>query len=77
MTTLLLFSAFALATVAGAAVLADSGLRWWSAIRLLRYRLKQGHATSPVGQRPVGSVSGFQRGMRGVTVRASSIQRAA
>ena len=75
-----LFAAFALASVATVLVLADSGLRWWSAFGLLRQRMKQGYASAGVGQRPAivtGSANGFGRQSRPYPVTRQVSPRAA
>ena len=80
MFALSLFAAFALATVVTIAVLADSGLRWWSAFGMLRQRMKQGYATSPIGQRPrsLAEVSlGYSRARTGIPTIRQTTRRAA
>ena len=75
-----LIAAFALASLATVLVLADSGLRWWSAFGLLRSRMKQGYASIGAGQRPVivtGCASGFGRQMRAYPAIRQVTQRAA
>ena len=72
--------AFTLASVATVLVLADSGLRWWSAFGALRRRMKQGYATAGVGQRPAvvtGSANGFGRQAKAYPVIRQVSQRAA
>lgn len=80
MFALFLFAAFALAGLVTIAVLADSGLRWWSAFGMLRTRLKQGYASAPVGQRPhslaEGSL-GYARARTGTSVIRQTTRRAA
>ena len=80
MFALFLFAAFALATVVTIAVLAHSGLRWWSAFGTLRQRMKQGYASSPVGQRPhsLAEVSlGYSRARTGIPAIRQTTRRAA
>ena len=75
-----LFAAFALASVATVFVLADSGLRWWSAVGLLRQRMKQGYASAGVGQRPAfvsARANGIGRQARAYPVIQQVTQRAA
>ncbi|QZD89258.1 hypothetical protein K3148_10545 [Qipengyuania aurantiaca] len=75
-----LIAAFALASVATVLVLADSGLRWWSAFGTLRQRMKQGYASAGVGPRPsiiTGSANGFGRQVRAYPVIRQVTQRAA
>ena len=75
-----LIAAFALAGLATVLVLADSGLRWWSAFDMLRQRMKQGYTTAGVGQRPSvvsGSANGFGRQARAYPVIRQATQRAA
>ena len=75
-----LITAFAFASLATVLVLADSGLRWWSAFGLLRRRMKQGYETSPVGPRPSALLEGslgFARSQRAYPVIRQSSQRAA
>lgn len=78
MFTLFLITAFALASVMAIAVLADSGLRWWSAFGIVRMRMKQGYMTA--GQRPAipgGGGSGFDRSPRAYPVNRQVSLRAA
>ncbi|MBY6128313.1 hypothetical protein KUW15_06270 [Qipengyuania aquimaris] len=80
MFALFLIAVFALATVAAIGVLADSGLRWWSAFGMLRQRMNRGYASAPVGQRPVilqECSLGFARAPRARQVIRRSTQRAA
>ena len=75
-----LIVAFVLASLATVLVLADSGLRWWSAFGLLRQRMKAGYATAGVGQRPAavsGSANGFGRQPRAYPVIRKVTLRAA
>ena len=75
-----LIAAFALASLATVLVLADSGLRWWSAFGLLRQRMKAGYATAGAGQRPAvvsGSGNGFGRQPRAYPVIRKVTLRAA
>ncbi len=75
-----LIAAFALASVATVLVLADSGLRWWSAFDLFRQRMKAGYATAGVGQRPSvvsSSGNGFGRQPRAYPVIRKVTLRAA
>ena len=75
-----LIAAFALASVATVLVLADSGLRWWSAFGLLRQRIKSGYATAGIGQRPSiigGEAIGFGRQSRVYPVIRQDARRAA
>lgn len=80
MFALFLSAAFALATVVTIAVLADCGLRWWSAFGTLRQRMKFGYASSPVGQRPhsLADVSlGYARARTGSPAIRQTTRRAA
>ena len=80
MFALVLFAAFTLATLATVFVLADSGLRWWSAFGMLRQRMQRGYATSGTGQRPAiitGSANGFGRADRAYPVARKVTKRAA
>ena len=80
MFAIVLTVAFTLASVATVLVLADSGLRWWSAFGTLRRRMKQGYATAGVGQRPAvvtGSANGFGRQAKAYPVIRQVSQRAA
>lgn len=75
-----LITALVLASVATVLVLADSGLRWWSAFGLLRQRMKAGYATAGAGQRPSvvsGSGNGFGRQSRAYPVIRQVTLRAA
>ena len=75
-----LIAAFALASLATVLVLADSGLRWWSAFGTLRQRMKQGYASAGVGPRPAiitGSANGFGRQPRAYSVIRQVTQRVA
>ena len=75
-----LIAAFALASLATVTVLADSGLRWWSAFGMLRQRMKQGYASAGVGQRPAiitGCANGFGRQARAYPTIRQVTQRAA
>ena len=75
-----LIAAFTLASLATVLVLADSGLRWWSAFGTLRQRMKQGYASAGVGPRPAiitGSANGFGRQARAYPVIRQVTQRAA
>ena len=75
----LLITLFALATVATAFVLADTGLRLCSAFKLLRHRMKQGYAGAGMGQRPavLTSANGFGRQARPCPVIGQVTRRAA
>lgn len=80
MFALFLTAVFAIAAIAALAVLADSGLRWWSAFGMLRMRMKQGYASAPAGQRPhslaEGSL-GYARARTGNPVIRQTTRRAA
>ena len=76
----LLITLFALATVATAFVLTDTGLRWCSAFKLLRHRMKQGYAGAGMGQRPAvvtGGANRFGRQARPCPVIGQVTRRAA
>ncbi len=80
MFAIVLIAAFTLAGLATVVVLADSGLRWWSAFGMLRQRMKQGYATAGVGRRPAivsGSANGFGRQERAYPVIRQKTRRAA
>ena len=75
-----LIAAFVLASLATVLVLADSGLKWWSAFGLLRQQMKTGYATAGVGQRPAGlsdNGNGFCRQLRAYPVMRLVTRRAA
>lgn len=74
-----LIAAFALASLATVFVLADCGVRWWSAFGLLRQRMKDGYTTAAVGPRPsVNHGNSFDRRSRPYAViRQATPSRAA
>lgn len=80
MFAIVLIAALALASMATVLVLADSGLRWWSAFGLLRQRMKAGYATAGSGLRPAtagSSAAAFERQPRTYPVIRQPAQRAA
>ena len=80
MLALVLMAAFTIASVATVLVLADCGLRWWSAFGALRQRMKDGYASAAVGQRPSlvsAAGNGFGRQSRPYPVIRQVTQRAA
>lgn len=80
MSAIVLSTALVLASMATVLVLADSGLRWWSAFGLLRQRMKIGYATAGCGPRPAtigSSAPGFERQPRTYPIIRQSAQRAA
>lgn len=80
MFAIVLIAAFAFAAMATVLVLADSGLRWWSAFGILRQRMKAGYATAGAGQRPSvvsGNGNGFSRQPRAYPVIRQVTLRAA
>ena len=80
MFAIVLMTALALASMATVLVLADSGLRWWSAFGLLRQRMKTGYATAGSGLRPAtvgSSAAAFERMPRTYPVIRQPAQRAA
>ena len=74
-------AAFILASLATVVVLADSGLRWWSAFGMLRRRrMQQNQAPGGMGQRPAvitGNANGFGRQARALPAIRQVTQRAA
>ena len=78
MFALFLTAVFALAALAAVVVLADGGLRWWSAFGQLRRRLQLPTEAQVCasGMRPAITHGGFTRPGRVVTPR-QTLQRAA
>ena len=75
-----LIAAFAFAALATVLVLADSGLRWWSAFGALWQRMQQNPATGGMGPRPLvvsGIANGFGRQARAYPAIRQVTQRAA
>ncbi len=78
MFALFLFAVFAAASFAGVAVLADSGLRWWSAFGQLRHRLAGDYLPRPdFGLRPRSAELGCASFARGRAVTRPVVRRAA
>lgn len=80
MFAIVLIAVLAFASMATVLVLADSGLRWWSAFGLLRQRMKTGYATASSGLRPATmgcNATGFERQPRTYPVIRQPAQRAA
>lgn len=80
MFAIVLGATLVLVSMATVFVLADSGLRWWSAFGLLRQRRKIGYATTGFGPRPAAiacSTAALERRSRTYPIIRRPAQRAA